>query len=87
MRFGATEEAFVLSSLQEFVKVWSSGCQAHLNLECSNGSAWVKLAFQLGHPADLHHLPHHPPQYNHSVRKPRHKGPAGHQKDHSYRST
>ena len=81
MKFGATEEAFVLSSLKEFVKVWGSGCQAHFNLECSNGRAWVKLAFQLEHPADLHHLPYHAPQYHPQVRKPRHKGPARHQKD------
>ena len=45
MHFSNTEEAFVLSSLKEFVKVWGSGRQANFNLECRNGLACIKLTF------------------------------------------
>ena len=79
MQSGRTEEAFVLSSVKEFVKVWGSGSQAQINLEYKNGSAWIKLAFQLGHPADHHFVPHCPP-HKHSHPR-RYKGPAQHQKD------
>ena len=34
-----TDEAFVLSSLEEFVKIWGSGNQATLNVKCRNGKA------------------------------------------------
>ena len=54
MNYSNTEEAFVLSSLKEFVKVWGSGRQGYFNLECRNGLACVKLSFDLGHPSDLH---------------------------------
>ena len=54
MNYSNTEEAFVLSSLKEFVKVWGSGRQGNFNLECRNGLACVKLSFDLGHPSDLH---------------------------------
>ena len=57
MKFGNTEEAFVLSSLKEIVKVWGSGGQGCFNLDCQNGTAWVKIAFQLGSPADQHYVP------------------------------
>ena len=49
MNLGNNEEAFVLSTLKEFVKIWGSGSQAKLNFECRNGNAWVQLDFQLGH--------------------------------------
>ena len=72
------EESFVLASLQEFVKVWSSGHQANFNLNCENGRAWLSLGFQLGSPSSPHHRnfghprPHGsvPPPYH----RPRHKG-------------
>ena len=54
-----SEEAFVLSSLKEFVKLWGSGCQASLQLHCFNGQASVNFSSQLGSPADRHFLPPH----------------------------
>ena len=84
MNFGNTEEAFVLSTLKEFVKIWGSGSHANLNLECLNGNAWVKLAFQLGSPASQHYLPHHAPQtipLPHQPRRRKPKGPARREKD------
>ena len=76
MNFSNTQEAFVLASLKEFVTIWGSGNQAHFQLECRNGQAWVRLDCQLGHPASPHH-PHvqPPPQVR------RHKGPARRRKD------
>ena len=54
MNFSNTEESFVLSSLNEFVKVWGSGGQSNLNLECRDGLACIKLSFNLGHPTSPH---------------------------------
>ena len=75
MNFSNNEEAFVLASLKEFVKIWGSGSQAHFKLECGNGQAWVRLDCQLGHPASPHHPVIPPPQVR------RHKGPARRKKD------
>ena len=63
--FNYTEEAFLLSSLHEVVKVWARGSgQASLDLQVKNGVAELKLGFSLGHPADLHSYPvTHPPPY------------------------
>ena len=65
MNFSTTEEAFVLSSLKEFVKVWGSGRQANFNLECRNGLACIKLNFYLGPPASPHsgYQQHQPPPF------------------------
>ena len=52
-----TEEAFVLASLKEFVKLWGSGTQASLNLECKNGQAWIQFGAMLGSPASPHFDP------------------------------
>ena len=52
-----TEEAFVLASLKEFVKLWGSGTQASLNLECKNGQAWIHFGAMLGSPASSHFDP------------------------------
>ena len=49
-----TEEAFILSSLKEFVKVWGSGNQATLHVECKNGQAWLNFSSLLGPPAAFH---------------------------------
>ena len=76
MNFSHSEEAFVLSSLKEFVRSWGSGSQANFNLECRKGQAWVQLAFQLEHPTSPHH---HHVQYPPQTR--RHKGPARKRKD------
>ena len=85
MSHGNTEEAFVLSSLKEFVNIWGSGSRALLNLECQNGSAWVKLTVQLAHPAD-YHISHpvpqpDPPEVPVYHQRRRHKGPARREKD------
>ena len=53
--FNYTEEAFLLSSLSEVVKVWARGSgQASFNLKISDGKAELQLGFQLGHPAEPH---------------------------------
>ena len=58
-----TEESFVLATVNEFVKTWGSGKQAHLNLECKNGIAWIHLAFKLGPPATQHYFPRQIPNH------------------------
>ena len=61
--FGFTEEAFLLNSLHEVIKVWSRGSgQASFDLNILDGSAELKLGFKLGHPGDLHC---HPPPHQH----------------------
>ena len=52
-----TEEAFLLSSLKEFVKIWGSGNQATLNIECKDGKACVRMETLLGHPSSSHFKP------------------------------
>ena len=48
--FCFTEEAFLLSSLHEVIKVWSRGSgQASFDLNISDGSAELKLGFKLDH--------------------------------------
>ena len=75
MNLSITEEAFVLSSLKEFVKAWAFGSQANFNVESRNGQARLKLEVQLGRPCDPHHhVP--PPPLAHQ-----HKGPARRKKD------
>ena len=74
-----SEEAFVLASVHEFVKAWAFGHQAQLNMECRNGRAWLKLGFQLGHPAAPHH--NFPQPHQHRQYQRRHKGPARRERD------
>ena len=58
-----SEEAFLLNSLHEVVKVWASGKgKADFNLRIENGSAELQLAFKLGRPTDVHVVP--PQHYN-----------------------
>ena len=53
--FSFTEEAFLLSSLHEVVKVWAQGNgQASFALTINEGVADLNLSFQLGHPASQH---------------------------------
>ena len=59
MFYSNSEETFVMANLKEFVKVCGSGGRAQLNLECKNGSAWIKLEAQLKDPAAPHY-PHCP---------------------------
>ena len=90
--FNLTEEAFLLESLHEVVKVWSRGSgQASFNLDVCDGVADLKLCFKLGLPGDLHVVPGvvpHPPfQHQHQNHHPqakkqkRRKGPAQLAKD------
>ena len=58
-----TEEAFVLSSLKEFVKMWGSGCQAKLQLECKDRKVFMHMSSQLGAPDDVHYVPHFLPPH------------------------
>ena len=83
-----TEEAFVLSTLVEFVRSWGSGCQSILQLECKDNQVWCNFSTKLGAPADPHFLPHvpHPPHHGfrgpaHQRRHPRRKGPAQRERD------
>ena len=77
-----TEEAFILASLKEFVRLWGSGIQASFHLECRNRKAWFKLATELGAPSSHHFIPsqgpsqdhHHSPHGNGGV-PPRRQGP------------
>ena len=65
-----SEEAFLLNSLHEVVKVWASGNgKADFQLKIDNGTAELQLAFRLGHPNDVHVVP--PQNYNHH-QKPQH---------------
>ena len=69
-----TEEAFLLSSLKEVVKVWGKGTgHATFNFSVENGKGTLQLGFQLGLPHDLHDLP-----LQHSHRK----GPSRCERDH-----
>ena len=53
--FTLSEEAFLLSSLSEVVKVWARGSgQANFNLKIDDGVADLQLNFKLGHPTDAH---------------------------------
>ena len=49
-----SEEAFLLSCVQEVIKVWSSHGQANLNLSVKDGHAAVHLSFKLGSPREAH---------------------------------
>ena len=86
--FSPSEEAFLLNSLHEVVKVWASGNgKATFNLKIENGSAELQIAFVLGHPHDVHAVPprhpQHDPHHDQHLprRRPRHKGPARREKD------
>ena len=54
-----TEEHFLLSSVNEFVKFWASGNQGFLNVNCENGRATLSLGFQLSSPQAPHFFPFH----------------------------
>ena len=61
--FSLTEEAFLLSSLKDVVKVWGMGTgQASFNFSVVNGKRSLQLGFQLGLPQDVHVLPSSIPQ-------------------------
>ena len=88
--FSLTEEAFLLNSLHEIVKIWARGSgKASFSLDVSDGQANLSLGFQLGHPGDQHYDPgahlhhHHPHDQQQDVvqQKRRHKGPKRREKD------
>ena len=55
-----SEEAFILNSLHEVVKVWARGSgQAKFDLNICDGVAELSLNFKLGHPSDKHCDHHH----------------------------
>ena len=61
MNYNYTEEAFLLNSLQEVVKIWGNGKgSSTFNLKVCDGVAELALSFTLGYPSDLHSSP--PPQ-------------------------
>ena len=66
MEFSNTDECFTLATLKEFVKLWGSGRQARLNLECCDGTAWANFSFQLGHPSQQHYV-HQAPAHRNST--------------------
>ena len=42
--------------VQKFHQLWNAGLNAHLDLDCHAGVAWVGLRLQLGHsPGPSHH--------------------------------
>ena len=43
--------------IQKFHLLWNAGINAHLDLDCQDGVAWIGLRLQLGHPPCP---PHHP---------------------------
>jgi hypothetical protein len=69
--FSYTEEAFLLNSLHEAVKVWASGNgKADFNLKIENGTAELQLAFRPGHPNAVHFAVHVvPPQPHHDLHR------------------
>ena len=88
--FNLTEEAFLLSSLTEVVKVWARGSgQASFDLQVDAGVAELKLAFKLGHPAEQHttpappptHFPYQQEHHHHGRTQRRHKGPVRRERD------
>ena len=88
--FSLTEEAFLLNSLHEIVKIWARGSgKASFSLDVSDGQANLSLGIQLGHPGDQHydpgaqpcHLPPHDQQQDVDQKKRRHKGPKRREKD------
>ena len=72
--FSLTKEAFLLSSLQEVVKVWARGSgQASFNLNIHDGVAELQLGFKLGSPSELHC--HGPPLQEHQQEEQHHQQP------------
>ena len=91
-----SEEAFLLCSLHEVLKIWSNGSgKASFNLDICDGSADLKLSFKLGAPSDIHYQPggvhvnhqqqsqeyHEHFHENPQKQKWRRKGPARREKD------
>ena len=52
--YSISEEAFLLSCVQEVIKVWSINGQAYMSISMKDGHAVVNLGFQLGYPKHAH---------------------------------
>ena len=68
-----TEEAFLLSTVHEFVKCWKSRSRSRLFIESVNGEAFVNFSVFLGHPSKTHSksapMKRKPPRKEHKRRK------------------
>ena len=69
IKLNFTEEAFLLSTFNEFVKCWRSRKRSRLFVESVNGSAFVNFSAFLGHPNEAHHLPARRTQSSHQKSK------------------
>ena len=78
--FNLSEEAFLLNSIKEVIKVWSHHGQASFNLSVKDGNTDLRLGFQLGLPGD-HHLPANQQRDKEHQQPPRYKSPAKKEKD------
>lgn len=54
------------SFVQKFYQLWNAGHNAHLDVDCHDGAAWVGLRVQLGHPPSPHHDVYPPYHYRKS---------------------
>ena len=67
------------------MKLWGSGCQSSLHLQCQDSQAWFKLETKLGHPASPHVFPpfpvHGDQHDHHQLKSRRWKGPVHLQND------
>ena len=75
LSYNQSEEAFLLTCVNEVIKVWSSHGQATLNISIEEGQAALHLGFQLGEPRDPHQLPVHaqPSRYKSQARRDKDK--------------
>ena len=72
INFSMTEEAFLLSSLKEVVKVWGMGTgHASFNFTVENGKGSLQLGFQLGLPHEVHVYPQGHPRRKCPARRER----------------
>ena len=53
-KYRHSEEAFLLASVSEFVKCWSSGKKSRLIIESVSGKAFIHFSAFLGYPKDDH---------------------------------
>ena len=56
LSYNQSEEAFLLTCVNEVIKVWSSHGQATMYISVNEGQAVLHLGFQLGAPRDPHQL-------------------------------
>merc|ERR550532_2039951 len=49
-----TEAAFMLASVMEFIRVWRTGNESSLTLDCNDGGASISFKCNLGRPDQPH---------------------------------